>query len=93
MFRSPLIEHRHLYNAFFRSIFIEFIGVALVNKIIYVSGVKFKIQLLNIVLCVHHPKSSLLPSPFSPLALSSIPHPPFLLVITILLSVSMSCFP
>ena len=48
---------------------------------------------LYIVLCVHHPKSSLLPSPFipplpSPINTSSHPAHPSLLVITMLLSVS-----
>ena len=41
---------------------------------------------LYIVLCVHHPKSSLLPSPFiTPLPSSTSSHTPFPLVINMLL--------
>ena len=48
---------------------------------------------LCIVLCVHHPTSSLLPSPFiPPITLFYLPWPPFL-VVTMLLWVSMSFFP
>ena len=47
---------------------------------------------LYIVLCVHHPKSRLLPSPFIPLYSLLPPPPPFSLVITILLSVPMRIF-
>ena len=45
----------------------EFIGVTLVNKIIWVSS----IHQLCVVLCVHHPKSSLLLSPLTLTAPSS----------------------
>ena len=48
---------------------------------------------LYVVLCVHHPKSSLLSSPPIPsLPSSPFPHPPFSLVITTLFSVSMKVF-
>ena len=54
---------------------------------------KSTIRHLYIVLRVHHPKSSLLPSPFIPaLPSSNFPHPVFPLVITILMSVSMRLF-
>ena len=46
---------------------------------------------LYVVLCVHHPRSSLLPSPFILLYPLPPPPPPSPLVIAILLSVSMSC--
>ena len=45
-----------------------------------------------IILHAHHPKSSLLPSPFIRPFIFYLPHPLFLLVITILLSVSMRLF-
>ena len=49
------------------------------------------IRLLCIVLCVHHHKSSLLPSLLIlSLRSSASPHPPLPLAVTILLSVSMS---
>ena len=55
-----------------------FIRVALVTKIILVSVVQFYSTSLYIVLCVHHSKSSLLPSPFiPPLPFSTSPHSPF----------------
>ena len=51
------------------------------------------IHYLYIVLRVHHPKSSLLPSPFiCHLPSYTCPHPPLPLVITILLSVSINFF-
>ena len=51
----------------------------------------FIIHHLFIVLCVHHSKSSLLPSPFIlSLPSSTSPHTPFHLVITQLLSVSIN---
>ena len=74
------------------SIFIEFIGVTLVNKIIQVSGVQFYNTLS--VYCIGHstPRSSLFPSPFTPTLPSTSPSPPFLLVIIILSSVFEFCF-
>ena len=58
--------------------FIELIQVMLVNKIIQVSGAQcYKTHHLYNVLCVHHPKSSLPPSPFIPLIpFSTFPHTP-----------------
>ena len=67
------------------SLFIEFIGVTLLNKTIQVSGTQFYNHHLYIVLCVHHPKSNL--TPFNPLYPP--PPPP---TITTLLSTSMSFF-
>ena len=65
---------------------IEFIGVTLINKIIKVSGVQFCNTSLCMVLCVYHPKTSLLPTPFIPLYPLLPPPDPFPLAITILLS-------
>lgn len=45
------------------SLFIEIFGVTLINKITQVSGTQFHSTHLYTVLCVHHPKSSLLLSP------------------------------
>ena len=66
----------------------EFIGVALVSKIIYVSGIQFCST--SSVYCVHHPKLSLLPTSLTLLYPLLSPPPPFHPVITILLSVPMS---
>ena len=78
---------------FFLLIFIEFIGTTLFNKIIKVSVYYSIIHHLYIVLCVHHPRSSLLPSPpIPPLPASPSLHPSFPLAIIILLSVSMKYF-
>ena len=64
---KPKVETDYL---FLFNLVVEFIGATLVNKIISVPGVQLYcvIQDLHIVVCVHHPKSSLLPPPFiSPL--------------------------
>ena len=51
----------------------------LVNKITKVSRVYFLLHHLYTVLCVHQPKSGLLPSPFTPpFTLSYLPPPPFI---------------
>ena len=62
------------------------LGVTLVNKTIQGSDVQFSHT--SCVLCVQHPKSSLLPSPFTPLYPLLPAPPPFPLGITVLLSVS-----
>ena len=47
--------------------FIEFIGVTVVNKIISVSGIQFyNSSSVYCIVCVYHPTSSFLPSPFIP---------------------------
>ena len=43
----------------FISLFVDFIGVILPNKITQASGIKYIIHHRHIVLCVYHPKSSL----------------------------------
>ena len=64
---------------FLKNIFIEFIGVTLVRKIIKISNVQF----CHSSLCVHHPKSSLC-HPSSPLPSSTCLRVPFPLVLTVL---------
>ena len=72
--------------------FIEFMGMTPLTK-------SYRFQVCNsitchlyIVLCVHHPQSSLLLCrPVSPISFTICSHPRFLLVISILLSVSMRC--
>ena len=59
--------------------FIEFIGLTLLNKIYRFQVYNSIIHHLYIEMCVHHPKSSLFPSPYS-----MSPHSPFPLVITML---------
>ena len=56
-------------------------------KLYRFQGYSFVTHPLYSVLCVHHPKSSLLPSPFIPLYPLLPPCTPFPLVITMLLSV------
>ena len=73
---------------FFFYFFIEFTEVTLVNKIIWVSSVQLYIHHPYIILCVHHPNSSLLTTPcIPPLPSSTSPHPFFPLVIIIQLPV------
>ena len=55
------------YFYLFKKCFVEFIGVTLVNKIIYASGAQFYNASSVYCIVVHHPKSSLHPSPFTPL--------------------------
>ena len=60
-------------------LFVELIGVILVNKITQVQVHDFTTHHLYTVLCVLHPKLSLGPSPFIPPLLPSPPasrHPP-----------------
>ena len=47
-------------------LFIGFIGVKLLNKIIQVSGAQFHNTSSVYCIVFHHPKSGLLPSPFIP---------------------------
>ena len=59
-------------------LFIEFIGVILVDKIIQVSGSQFHTHHLYTVLCVHHPRSRVCLSRFIPHVPSSTsPYPTF----------------
>ena len=81
------------------SLFIEFIEVILVNSLLTKLNLltklhRFKVHNsttyhLNTVLCVHHPKSSLLPSPFIPPFPLQPPFTPLPPSITTLLSVFM----
>ena len=71
-----LVGYLSLLSHLFFIIVIEFIGVTLVNKIIYISGIQLYNTSTVCCICVHHPKSSLLPSPFiSSLPSSTSPHP------------------
>ena len=66
-----LINHlAHICNTFKN--FIEFIRVTFVSKIIQISSAH-----LCIALCVLHPKSGLLLSPFIPFTLCCLPHTSF----------------
>ena len=74
-------------------IFIEFIGVTLVNKIYRFQAYKSVIYHLYVVLCVHHPSQVSFRHHLSPLSpLLPATPPPYPLVITTLLSVSVSFF-
>ena len=65
-------------------------GVTLINKLCRFQVYNSRIHHLYIVLCVYHPKSSIIPSPFSPFSIYF--HSFLPLVIAILLSVSMRVF-
>ena len=78
---------------FYFKIFIAFTGLTLVNKIKQVSTVQFyNISSVYCIMCsspkVKFPSITI----YLSFALFYLPHPPFPLVITILLSVSMSFF-
>ena len=62
-------------------LFIDFIGVTLVNTILQALGARSHNALSEI--CVHHPKSHLHPPPFIPASQASIfPHPHLPLTVT-----------
>ena len=71
--------------------FIEYIGWHWLIKLYRFQVYSSIMHHLYNVLCVHHPRSSLIPSPFTPpFTLFYLPPPPFSLVITKQLSVSVS---
>ena len=82
-----------VFYFYFLFLCIEFLWIALVNKLYRFQVYNSIIHHLYIVLCAHHPKSSLLPSPGIPFRPPSTSlQSPFRLVITILLSASMWFF-